>query len=309
MAPSMADKIEGFIAAPLTGYHPDGSVNLDVVPRYAEMLHANGMAGLFVNGTTGEGLSLTVKERCDLAERWVDAAPDGFRVIVHVGHTCQADSQAMAVHAMDTGADAIGEIGPVFFRPSSVEALVDYCAATAASAAELPYYYYHMPTMNRVQFPMVDFLDAASSAIPSLAGIKYTHDDLADYERCRRFDNARYDILFGRDEMLIEGLKRGAQGAVGSTYNAIAPLYRELVKAFRGGDIEEAQRLQSISADACRILYGTGGFGAALKAVMKTIGLDLGGMRRPQVNLSSEMATQLKRLLREAGALEFVNKA
>ena len=49
----MIKKTEGFITAPLTGFNPDGSVNLDIIPRYAEMLHANGVAGVFVNGTTG----------------------------------------------------------------------------------------------------------------------------------------------------------------------------------------------------------------------------------------------------------------
>ncbi len=51
----MNKKIDGFIAAPPTGFNPDGSVNLEVIPRYAAMLYANDIAGVFVNGTTGEG--------------------------------------------------------------------------------------------------------------------------------------------------------------------------------------------------------------------------------------------------------------
>lgn len=305
---SIIEHIDGLIAAPLTGYYPDGSVNLDAPARYAKMLHANGVAGAFVNGTTGEGMSLTVKERRDLAECWVDAAPDGFRVIIHVGHICQTESQDMAAHAMEIGAYGIGEMGPVFFRPSNVEALVDYAAVTAASAPETPYYYYHMPSMNQVLFPMVEFLDIASSAIPNLAGIKYTYEDLADYGRCVAFDGGKYDILFGRDEILFDGLKLGAQGAVGSTYNAIAGLYHDLRKAFHAGDLDEARRLQSISADTCRILYETGCFGSALKAVMRTIGLDLGGMRRPQLNLSDGAVKQLETSLQQTGVLEYLNE-
>jgi N-acetylneuraminate lyase len=303
----MRNKLEGLIAAPLAGYHADGSVNLDIVPRYAAMLHASGVAGAFVNGTTGEGMSLTVKERCALAERWVAAAPAGLKVIVHVSHICQADSQAMAAHAQEIGAFGIGEVGPFFFRPSSVAALVDYCAATAAAAPRLPYYYYHIPSMTHVLFPMVEFLAAASSVIPSLAGVKYTYEDLDDYERCRRFGDERYDILFGRDELLIEGLKRGARGAVGSTYNAFAPLYHRLIDAFRAGNLDEAQRLQSISADACRILGETREFRSGLKAVMRMIGLDLGGVRRPQINLSEDEVRQLETALRRAGALGHLN--
>ena len=66
---SITEHVNGLIAAPLTGYHSDGSVNLDAPARYAEMLNANGVAGAFVNGTTGEGMSLTVGERRELAER------------------------------------------------------------------------------------------------------------------------------------------------------------------------------------------------------------------------------------------------
>ena len=304
----MDEKTKGLIAAPLTGYREDGMVNLDVVKPYAELLQANRVAGVFVNGTTGEGLSLTLDERRALSESWVQAAPQGFKVMIHVGHTCQAESRALATHAADIGAAAIGEIGPVFFRPGSVEALVDYCAATAAAAPDLPYYYYHMPSMNQVLFPMAEFLRLADEAVPNLAGIKYTHSDSADYEQCLGFRDGKYDVLFGRDEFLIEGLKVGAQGAVGSTYNFMAPLYHALIAAFRAGDRAEAERLQAISAETCELIAGTGGFGSGLKALLKTMGLDLGGMRRPQVNLSPEAVAKLVASLQDAGTFEYLNR-
>jgi N-acetylneuraminate lyase len=305
----MDEKTQGLIAAPLTGYRDDGMVNLDVVKPYAELLQTNGVAGVFVNGTTGEGFSLTLDERRALAEGWVQAAPQGFKVIIHVGHTCQAESRALAAHAAAIGAAAIGEIGPVFFRPDSVEALVDYCAATAAAAPDLPYYYYHMPSMNQVLFPMIEFLRLAQEAIPNLAGIKYTHSDIADYEQCLGFRDGTYDVLFGRDEFLIEGLKVGAQGAVGSTYNFMAPLYHALIAAFHAGDRAEAERLQAISAESCELIAGTGGFGSGLKALLKTMGLDLGGMRRPQVNLSPEAVAKMVASLKDAGTFEYLNRA
>ena len=298
---------QGLIAAPLTGYRADGSINLDAVRPYAAMLQANGLAGVFVNGTTGEGFSLTLEERRALAECWVQVAPSGFKVIIHVGHTCQAESRALTAHAADIGATAVGEIGPVFFRPATVDALVDYCAETAAAAPQLPYYYYHMPSMNGVLFPMIEFLRLAEQAIPNLAGIKYTHSDIADYEQCLQFGDGKYDIFFGRDEHLINGLTVGAQGAVGSTYNIMAPLYHALIAAFQAGDRAEAERLQAISAAACLALAGTGGFGSGLKAILRMMGLDLGGMRRPQANLTSAQIVEVQRDLEKLGALEYLN--
>jgi N-acetylneuraminate lyase len=305
----MIEMRKGLIAAPLTGYRDDGTINLDVIPPYAEMLQANGVAGVFVNGTTGEGFSLTLSERRALAERWVQAAPQGFKVMIHVGHTCQAESRALAAHAADIGAAAVGEIGPVFFRPDSVDALVDYCAETAAAAPNLPYYYYHMPSMNQVLFPMTEFLRLADEAIPNLAGIKYTHSDIDDYAHCLAFRDGKYDILFGRDEFLIQGLTVGAQGAVGSTYNIMARLYLDLAAAFHAGDRPEAERLQAISAETCKTMADTGGFGSSLKAILKTMGLDLGGMRRPQVNLTQAQLARLEQDLARIGTLEFLNEA
>jgi N-acetylneuraminate lyase len=230
-------------------------------------------------------------------------------VIIHVGHTCQAESRALTAHAAGIGAGAVGEIGPVFFRPATIEALVDYCAETAAAAPHLPYYYYHMPSMNGVLFPMIEFLRLAEQAIPNLAGIKYTHSDIADYEQCLQLGDGKYDIFFGRDELLIKGLTVGAQGAVGSTYNIMAPLYHALIAAFHAGDRAEAERLQAISAETCTTMADTGGFGSSLKAILKTMGLDLGGMRRPQVNVTQAQRVRLEQDLTRIGAREFLNEA
>lgn len=300
--------IQGLIAAPLTGYNPDGSVNLDIIPDYAALLRENGVAGVFVNGTTGEGLLLTVEERCAQVEHWLQAATDDFRVIVHVGHCCQAEARCMAKHAAEAGAAGIGEMGPVFFRPSTLDDLVTYVANTAAAAPELPYYYYHIPSMNQVEFPMVDLLAAVDGLIPNFAGIKYTHDDFTDYDRCRVYADGKFDILFGRDEYLISGLKgSGVSGAVGSTYNIAAPLYLKLMDAYAAGDVPEAERLQAISAALCIILSETGGFGAAMKQVMKRIGLDFGPMRSPGHNITDAEFSNAWLRLKKIGAVPFVH--
>jgi len=304
----MYKKIKGFVAASLTGFNQDGTVNLDIIPRYAAMLHSSGIAGVFVNGTTGEGYSLTLDERLALAKCWVDSAPEGLIVLIHVGYTDKDESRALAIHAAEIGADGIGQICPINLQPKSVKELVDYVSSTASSSPELPYYYYHMPSINNVSFPMIDFLILADETIPNLAGIKYTHDDILDYKLCREFMDGKYDILFGRDEFLMEGLKAGAQGAVGSTYNIMVSLYHELLKAFCNGDLETAQNLQNISAEACKLIYNTGSFGFGLKTIMRKIGLDFGGMRTLQVNLSENKVNKLDASLQKSGMYKFLNK-
>jgi N-acetylneuraminate lyase len=82
------EKIVGLIDAPFTPFYANGDVNLEPIEAYAKMLQKNGLKGVFINGSSGEGYMLTTEERMQLAERWVSVAPEGFKVIVHVGSCC-----------------------------------------------------------------------------------------------------------------------------------------------------------------------------------------------------------------------------
>ena len=115
------EKISGLISAPYTPFHPDGGLHLEVIDSLVERAAATGLAGVFPCGTTGEFPSLTLEERRQVSERWVQGAAGRFRVIVHAGGPCLGDSKELAVHAGSVGADGIAMIGPYFFRPTTVE--------------------------------------------------------------------------------------------------------------------------------------------------------------------------------------------
>ena len=288
------------VAAPFTPMNGDCTINLAPVEKQAQWLAGNGVTGAFVCGTTGEGASLTLGERKQVAERWQAAAPRDLRVIVHVGHGAIGDCQALAAHAQKIGASAVASIGPTFFRAANVEQLADFCARVAASAPGLPFYYYHIPVMTGIDLPMFDFLKVASVRIPNFAGIKFTHENLMDYARCLNFEGGRFDILFGRDEILLASLAMGATGAVGSTYNYMPAIYHGVMAAFATGDMAGARRCQAKANEVIAIMSRRGGLPAA-KAMMKLVGLDCGPARAPLQNLSSDAFASLTRELEAAG--------
>lgn len=291
----MSFRIEGLVAAPHTPMHPDGRINMGAIDRQAALLHSSGVAGVFVCGTTGEGLSMTSAERMDVAARWIQVAPKGLTVIVHVGHASVTEARALAAHAEKSGAAAIGAMAPFFFKPSSPADLAAVCAEIAGGAPETPFYYYHIPSMTGVAMPMVRFLEAAAGRVPTLAGIKYTYEDMMDFELCRAFDGGRFDMLFGRDEALLCGLALGARGAVGSTYNFAAPLYLEIIRAFDAGDLATARRLQRRSMELIQLLIAApSGFMHAAKSMMKVLGVDCGPVRPPLKNLTAEQFKALE---------------
>jgi N-acetylneuraminate lyase len=291
----MYARYRGLVAAPFTPFHADLSVNLDDIPAYARLLRQNGVAAAFICGTTGEGLSLTQAERMRVAEAWMKVADDALRVIVHVGHNCLTDAQELTRHAAQIGAHAVGAFSPSFFRPRDHDELVDWCEQLAGAAPTLPFYYYNIPSMTGVKLKVEPFLAKAAPRIPSLAGVKYTYEDLEDFEACVRFENGRYDILFGRDELLMEGWASGALGAVGSTYNYAAPLYLKILEHAQAGRTAEARKLQD---KAIRMIELCGSAGvthqAATKAMMAWHGVDCGPMRLPVRSITPNQLAALR---------------
>jgi N-acetylneuraminate lyase len=300
----MKSILSGLIAAPYTPFRPNGELAADVIAAQAAMLAHNGVSGAFICGTTGEGVSLTVAERQQAAVAWRRAAPPQLKLIVHVGNLSLADSCALARHAQEIGADAIATIAPSFFKPAGTAELVAWCRTIAAAAPQLPFYYYHMPAMTGVNLAVADFLAAAGDQIPTLVGIKFTHENLMDYQRSGVFAGGKYAMLFGRDEILLAGLSLGAAGAVGSTYNLAAPLYLKLMKAFAAGDLAAARADQARAQAFIAVLHEHGGLSAG-KAAMKLIGIDCGPMRLPLRSLSAEQSARLKAALEGVGFFEY----
>lgn len=296
----MKAKLTGLIAAPFTALCPDGSLNLDLIESQARQLADQGVRGAFICGTTGEGFSLTTEERMQVAERWLAGAPKSLAVIVHVAHNSLDESQKLAAHAEQIGAYAVASLGPTFFKPVGVEQLVDFCAPVATAAPSLPFYYYHIPVMTGVDLPMLDFLRVAAKRIPNLAGIKFTDENLMSYAQCLNFENGRYNILFGRDEILLAALALGATGAVGSTYNYMAPIYHKVMEAFNAGDLDAARQWQMASIQIIAVMARHGGLPAG-KAMMKIQGLDCGPVRPPLRNLTAEQHVALQHDLASVG--------
>lgn len=277
--------LSGLITACYTPMHADTSLNLDMIEPLAERCIQDEVAGVFICGATGEFASLSVAERISIAERWRAATADRLKLIVHVGGTCLSDCQHLAKHAAKIGADGISAIAPYFYKPATLEVLVDFCAVVSGAASHLPFYYYHLPPLSGVDFPMFDFLQRGADRIAGLAGIKYSNTDLMDMGRCVNFDGGRFNILFGVDEMLLSGLVLGSPGAVGTSYSFAAGLYNRIIEAFKSGDMETARQQQGRSMELLAIARRYGGH-RGMKQIMKMIGLDCGPIRLPWRPLS-----------------------
>jgi dihydrodipicolinate synthase len=300
------EKIEGLIDAPFTPFDAEGNVNLEPIPAYAAMLKANGLKGVFVNGSSGEGYMLTDDERKRLAEAWLDAAPEGFKVIVHVGSCCLRSSRELARHAAEHGAWGIGAMAPPFPRIGRIEELVKYIEGIASAAPDLPFYYYHIPAFNGAYLPMIDLLRAVDGRVPNFAGIKYTFESLYEYNQCRLYRDGKYDMLHGQDETILPCLAMGgARGGIGGTTNYNGRELTGILDAWKRGDLEAAREHQNFAQDVINVICRYRGNIVGGKRIMKLIGLDLGPNRVPFRNMTDEEEAAMKA---ELEAIDFFNR-
>lgn len=300
------DKITGLIDAPFTPFYENGEVNLEPIEQYAKMLDKNGLKGVFINGSSGEGYMLTEDERMRLAERWVEVAPEGFKVIVHVGSTCVKSSERLAAHAQKIGAFGIGAMATPFPKIGRIEELVKYCEEIAAAAPELPFYYYHIPAFNGAYLSMLDFLKAVDGRIPNFAGIKYTYESLYEYNQCRLYANGKFDMLHGQDETILPCLAMGgAQGGIGGTTNYNGRCLVGILDAWKNGDLDKARKLQNFGQEVINVICHFRGNIVGGKRIMKLIGLDLGKNRTPFNNMTDEEEARMKQ---ELEAIDFFNR-
>lgn len=299
-------RIEGLVAATHTPFHPDGSLNLAIVELQAAHLVATGVQAAFIGGTTGESHSLSLDERQALTRRWMEVTRgSALKVVVHAGANCLSDVSALAGQAQELGAEAVSALAPSYFKPQNVTALVDCCAQIAAAAPELPFYFYDIPGFTGVALSMPEFLTQGRERIPTLAGIKFSNPDGMMFQQCLHHSGGAFTILWGTDECLLAGLALGAAGAVGSTYNLAAPVYRRLISAFESNDFVTARLEQMRSVRLVSRLASVGYMGAA-KAVMRMLGVDVGPARLPHSNPDAAQEKALRNDLEQMGFFDWI---
>ena len=300
-------KINGYIAAPFTPMLENGDLNLDLIPEYARYLIRNDLDGAFVCGSTGEGALLNKEERMALTEKWIEASKGELKIVVHTGGTNLRDQLSLAAHAEKAGAWAVAAMAPAFLPPTRNEELVSYCKAIAKAAPNLPFYYYHIPALNGVHLSVTELLRAAQREIPNFAGVKYTFLNMFEFEQCRHIAEGKFEMMWGLDEMFLDGLAYGNRSGVGGTYNHCFSLYRDMSHAYELKEMERCRELQHQSHLFCEILGKYRGNIMGGKRIMKFLGMDCGPNRIPLQTISDTEENILKKDLEAIGFFEYCN--
>ena len=284
---------EGIWPALVTPADDNGAINEDCLNALIDHLVDKGVDGLYVGGSTGEGLSQSVEQRMALTRLTMKAVRDRVPVIVHAGALALPDALQLARHAAEHGAAGISSVLPPDF--DSEESLWRYYAAIAAAAPATPLLAYILND-DRGTLRLMQRLQT----LPQVVGAKYTGPDMYEFRHMVELGDGRpWSMFTGMDEMCVYGVLAGAAGNIGSTLNFMPGVYREIRRLVAAGDAAGAASLQERANAITTILHRYGYMGAQVVA-LELLGFNVGGPRLPHLPLDDVLAESLRNELKDS---------
>lgn len=263
----------GVVPAMATPLHADATIRIQALERLIAFLIDAGVNGLFVGGTTGEGILLDRNQRKLLHESSVKIVSGEVPVLLHVGANTTSESIDLARHAAALGADAAVAVTPYYY-PMHDEGLLAYYSEVAAEVQPLPFLAYDIPQMavNGIGPKLVRKM---AGAIENFAGLKTSRPDAQGVRALVDAASGRLLVLAGNERIALGSLALGAEGLISGLCTAIPEPFVAMTKAFADGDLAKAQKHQRTINRLIDLLPEGARIGA-IKKLLTDRGIDVG---------------------------------
>jgi 4-hydroxy-tetrahydrodipicolinate synthase len=284
------------LTAIVTPFTADGAVDYEKFRELATHLLENGSDGFVVCGTTGESPTLTDDEKVELWRTAVDVVGDRGTVVAGTGTYSTAHSVHLTEQAHAAGVDGVLVVTPYYNKPPQ-RAIVEHFRAIAA-ATDLPIVVYNIPA--RVVINIEPETITKLSELPTVRAVKQANDDL---DQARHIVDLGLDLYAGDDNILFPFLEVGGMGGVCVHTHVVGPQVKEMIRLYKEGREADARQLNEELEPSYDLLKVVGN-PIAIKAALKLIGHDVGGLRLPLVEATEDETAQVRDCLERLGILQ-----
>ena len=295
-------KYDGVFPAFYACYDNDGNVDQEAIKKMTQYFIDKKVQGLYVGGSSGECIYLSVEERKKTLEAVMDVAKDKLVIIAHVACNNTKDSQELAKHAESLGVDAIAAIPPIYFKLPDM-AIAKYWNDISLAAPNTDFIIYNIPQLAGVNLSINLLKEMIKNK--NVIGVKNSSMPVQDIELFLQNTNEEFVVFNGPDEQFISGLMIGACGGIGGTYAMMPELFLKMYDLVNEGENKKAQEIQF---DVNKIIYKAVSTECNLYAVAKEVirlqtGISLGDARPPLAGLNEngkKVAIEVKKMIDEA---------
>jgi dihydrodipicolinate synthase/N-acetylneuraminate lyase len=279
----MRFRTKGVFPAMLTPFTKKGDVDYDKAGELALYLAKKKVHGLFVAGTTGEGLLMTPEERKQLLEVVVAAVGKRVDVIAHTGCLDFATTVDLTRHAREAGAKAAGVVTPGFYGYDDAS-LYRYYKTVAAAVKGFPVLLYNLPSCAK-NVLSANLIVRLATDIDNIAGLKDSSGDLSALSDVVNNAPKGFVVINGVDDHSYLSKMAGVDGFVASGLNVVPELFLSIYNNVNKGKLKAAQKAQAkLNKAAALLQYGR--MVAFYKEGMRLRGFDPGYVRIPQRELT-----------------------
>ena len=281
------NKYKGVIPAFYACYDENGEISPERVRELTEFHIKKGVKGVYVNGSSGECIYLSVEDRKVVLENVMAVAKGKITVIAHVACNNTKDSIELAKHAESLGVDSIAAIPPIYFRLPEYS-IAAYWNAMSNAAPNTDFIIYNIPQLAGVALTQSLYEEMRKN--PRVIGVKNSSMPVQDIQLFCAAGGDDYIVFNGPDEQFISGRAIGAEGGIGGTYGAMPELFLKLNDLINENKMEEAKKLQY---DINEVIYKMCSCHGNMYGVIKEIlrineNLNIGSVREPLTALIEE---------------------
>jgi 4-hydroxy-tetrahydrodipicolinate synthase len=286
MMAAVAD-IGSIITAIVTPFDERLQVDEEAFVATLRHLAANGSDGVVVCGTTGEAPTLETPETLRLFELAVAERPEGMTIIAGTGSNDTKHAVHLTEAATERGVDAVLSVTPYYNKPSRRGLKRHF--EEVARATDKPVVLYNIPSRTALDMP--NDLLAELAQIERIDYVKQAnHDNLAKVDGLR--------IYAGNDDMLADVLDLGEPGGICVASHIVGPEMRRMVD-----EPENRRAIHESLGEVFAAMFCTAS-PAPVKAALAMIGVPVGGVRLPLVEVDEAEAEIVRGALERHGVLQ-----
>jgi 4-hydroxy-tetrahydrodipicolinate synthase len=283
------------LTAIVTPFDREGRIDLDRFRALASFLVDNGSDGIVVCGTTGEGPTISDREKLDLLEVITAEVGSTATVIANTGTYDTHHSVALTRAALESGVDGFLAVTPYYNKPPRA-GIVAHFAAIAEAADGHPVIIYNIP--QRVVVNLEPDLLAELAQIPNVVAVKQATPDIDQARRIMLETNLA--LYAGNDDLLYPFLQLGGIGGVCVASHVAGPQLRRMIDLAHSGDMVAA----GAENEALRGLFEALAVTTnpiPIKAALNLLGHEVGGLRLPLVDADASQTATVAAALEAAG--------
>lgn len=293
------EKFKGVFVALYSAYDDNGNISKERAKELTQYYIKKGVKGLYVGGSSGEGVLQSEQERKDMLEAVMEVAKGKLTIIAHIGANSTVESVRLAKHAESVGVDAISSIPCVYygFPPLAIKRHWE----DMINATNLPFIIYHIPQTTRFNLPLGLFNEMAKNE--KVIGIKCSSESTFELEQFKtngqRVKNGEFLVFNGPDEQFIAGRAIGADSGIGGTYGVMPELFMKMDELFRKNEMNKALEIQRVVNDIIKDLLSGPSLYGVCKYILELRGIKTGSPRMPMLSVETEEEKKLCNKLNE----------